>query len=86
MYNGEITDTKVREGIGFAKKDSCQGDSGCPLKAANQRGGMIQLRIVSWGEECTEENRPGGYTRIAAVEQWIESELKQRVTRLLYNT
>lgn len=76
MYDGAVTDTMICAGYRIGQKDSCQGDSGGPLMASNQKGGMIQFGIVSWGEGCAEANRPGVYTRTAAVDTWITSKLK----------
>jgi hypothetical protein len=40
--------------LGFKKggKDSCYGDSGGPLFAADGEGGLVQLGIVSFGQGC----------------------------------
>lgn len=75
MYDGIITETMLCAGYRIGEKDSCQGDSGGPLIAANQKGGMVLFGIVSWGEGCAVENRPGVYTRVAAFDSWIDSNL-----------
>jgi secreted trypsin-like serine protease len=51
--------------------DSCQGDSGGPLVAGT--GALMRLvGIVSWGEECA-TRRPGVYTRISAMTEFLAS-------------
>ena len=75
MYNGVITETMLCAGYRRGQKDSCQGDSGGPLMVANHRGSYVQFGIVSWGDGCAEENRPGVYTRVAAFGDWIKSHI-----------
>jgi secreted trypsin-like serine protease len=53
-------------------RDSCSGDSGGPLMAAEAGGGYVQVGIVSWGVQCGNPLYPGVYTRVAAVRDWIE--------------
>ena len=58
--------------------DTCQGDSGGPLTVvagldtpdpADDR--RLLAGIVSWGYECAEPQRPGLYTRVATLTDWI---------------
>lgn len=69
-YNGTITVHMIC--AGEKGKDSCQGDSGGPLSApAGPFGAYVQIGIVSFGEGCAREKKPGVYTRVAVYRSWI---------------
>lgn len=74
-YNGRITDRMICAGFETGRKDSCQGDSGGPLvkQAATSDGLPIQYGVVSWGFGCAVPMRPGIYSKISAVLDWIDS-------------
>ncbi len=57
---------------GQSGQDSCWGDSGGPLFAATQAG-YVQVGIVSWGGGCAAPDRPGVYTRVSAISDFIQS-------------
>ncbi len=57
-------------GVPRGKADSCQGDSGGPL-AVRTRIAPVLVGIVSWGYGCARPGRPGLYTRVSAIGDWV---------------
>ena len=71
--DGQVTGNMFCAGYGNGGKDSCQGDSGGPLFIQDSNGELVQTGIVSWGEGCVLEKRPGIYTKIKNYSGWIDS-------------
>ena len=53
-------------------KDTCGGDSGGPLVVQNEDESYFLAGITSWGLNCAKKNRPGVYTRVSEVVEWIQ--------------
>lgn len=50
----------------YGGRDACQGDSGGPLVSNN-----ILVGVVSWGNGCGGRRKPGVYTDVSLLRDWI---------------
>ena len=64
---------------GNALTDTCEGDSGGPLMT-HFRGRTYLVGIVSWGEGCARDIKPGVYTRMSTHTTWVSKSMKEDVT------
>lgn len=63
-----VTDQMICAGFEKGQIDSCSGDSGGPLTAADKLIG-----VISWGYNCALPGYPGVYARVSAVREWIDA-------------
>ncbi|XP_040923082.1 plasminogen activator, urokinase b isoform X2 [Toxotes jaculatrix] len=70
-YGNMITDNMFCAGRPDWSQDACEGDSGGPL-VCEVNNTLFQFGVISWGDGCAKELRPGVYTRVTNYNRWIE--------------
>ncbi|XP_011187812.1 trypsin-4 [Zeugodacus cucurbitae] len=73
QLEGSVTDRMLCAGYAKGGIDACQMDSGGPLVVDEKLVG-----IVSWGVGCAQPNKPGVYTRVSALIDWVQTTLAEQ--------
>jgi trypsin len=63
---------------GDGRKDSCNGDSGGPLFAADELGRPVLYGLTSYGKDCATRDFPGVYARVSSYIDFIRSTIREQ--------
>lgn len=74
LYEAVMDDGMFCAGYLKGGVDSCQGDSGGPLTCERNQTHYI-YGVVSWGDSCGEEGKPGVYTKVIKYVDWINKKI-----------
>ncbi|KAJ8416285.1 hypothetical protein AAFF_G00383070 [Aldrovandia affinis] len=76
-YPGRLTHTMFCAGFPLSEgKDTCLGDSGGGLVCQSEDSSYFVYGVTSWGHGCGRFQRPGVYTSVPLLKDWILEQLE----------
>ncbi|KAM8927612.1 suppressor of tumorigenicity 14 protein [Pelodytes ibericus] len=72
LLENQLTPRMICAGFVSGGIDACQGDSGGPLSSVESNNKVYLAGIVSWGDGCARRNKPGIYTSVTMMRDWIK--------------
>ncbi|XP_017843015.2 uncharacterized protein LOC108600134 isoform X2 [Drosophila busckii] len=80
VYGEAMTEGMFCAGSMDESVDACEGDSGGPLVCSDEDGETL-YGIISWGQHCGFQNRPGVYVRVCHYIDWIYEKINESLKR-----